>query len=108
VVLDLSGKLSLPEVSLRDRIDTLIAAGHREFVLNLSNVRYMDSFGLGQLITIWTSIRNTGGQLLLLNPTGYVRKLFEITKLNTVFHISAEEGHTIASAPIADPVSTPI
>ena len=98
IVLDLSGKLCFLQISLREHISELIAKGHRDFVLNLSDVPYVDSFGLGQLITIWTSIRNGGGQLVLLRPTGYVQKLFEITKLNTVFHISGEEAQAVRSA----------
>lgn len=98
VVVDVSGKLCFLQVSLREHIDKLIEEGHRDFVLNLSDVPYIDSFGLGQLITIWTSIRSSGGQLVLLHPTDYVQRLFEITKLNTVFHISGEEALAVRSA----------
>jgi len=74
--------------------------GHRAFVLNLANVPYVDSFGLGQLITILALIRSKGGQLVLLELTDHVLALFAITKLNTVFSISVEEAHAIESVRI--------
>jgi len=91
VIVDMSGRLCFLEVALRDRVNELLEAGHREFVLNLANVPYIDSFGLGQLIAIWTSIRSKSGQMTLLRPTDHVRRLFQITKLDTVFHLSGEE-----------------
>ena len=97
-VVDVSGKLCLLQVSLREHITELIQEGHRDFVLNLSEVPYIDSFGLGELITILTCIRSNGGQLVLLHVTDYVQKLFEITKLNTVFHITGEEDQAVVSA----------
>ena len=66
----------------------MLTAGHRVFVLNLADVPYIDSFGLGQLIAIWISIAEQSGQMTLLRPTDHVRKLFQITKLDTVFHLS--------------------
>jgi anti-sigma B factor antagonist len=98
VVVDISGRLRFLEVALPEHINELLEEGHRDFVLNLANVTYIDSFGLGQLITIWTSIRSKGGQLILLRPTDYVQKLFQITKLNSVFLISGEEVEAIRSA----------
>jgi anti-sigma B factor antagonist len=83
---------------LREHMTELLEEGHRSFVLNLANVPYVDSFGLGQLITIWTSVRNRGGQLIFLRPTDHVQKLFRITKLNTIFHISSEEAQAVRSA----------
>ena len=91
VVIDISGRLCFLEVALLDRVNELLAAGHRQFVLNLADVPYIDSFGLGQLIAIWTSIGEKSGQMTLLRPTAHVRKLFEITKLDSVFHLSGEE-----------------
>jgi len=80
--------------------------GHRAFVLNLANVPYVDSFGLGQLITISASIRSKGGQLVLLHLTDHVRTLFQITKLNTVFSILAEEAHAVRS--VEQKLPTPV
>jgi anti-sigma B factor antagonist len=78
------------EMALREQITALLNQGHREFVLNMTELDYIDSFGLGQLVSIWTSIRNKNGQLTLLKPGEKVLKLLEITKLNTVFHIESE------------------
>jgi anti-sigma B factor antagonist len=95
VVIDLSGRLDFLEVSLREEVQRLLGEGSREFVINLSDVPYVDSFGLGQLITIWTSIQRAGGKMTLLWPTPQVLKLFELTKLNTVFTIWNEEHHAV-------------
>jgi anti-sigma B factor antagonist len=98
VVMDLSGRLSFLEVSLREHVSELLEEGHREFVVNLEDVPYIDSFGLGQLVSIWTSIRNKGGHLTFLRPTDRVQHLFQISKLNTVFQISGEEAQAVRSA----------
>ena len=98
VVVDVSGKLRFLEFGLPDQINELLEEGHRDFVLNLANVTYVDSFGLGQLITIWTSIRNKGGQLILLRPTDHLQKLFHITKLDSVFNTAGEEVQAVRSA----------
>jgi anti-sigma B factor antagonist len=98
VIVDLSGRLCFLEVALRDHITELLAEGHRAFVVNLADVPYIDSFGLGQLITIWNSIRSKGGQLILLRPTDRVQVLFHITRLNRVFQTSSEEVQAVRSA----------
>jgi anti-sigma B factor antagonist len=98
VVVDLFGRLCFLEVALRDQIYELLEEGHRAFVLNLADVPYIDSFGLGQLVTIWNSIRSEGGQLILLRPTDRVQALFQITRLNSVFHTSGEEVQAVRSA----------
>src|ERR1041385_5303870 len=90
VIVDISGRLSLLDVALRDHMTELLEEGHRAFVLNLAKVSYVDSFGLGQLITIWTSVRNRGGQIILLGPTDHLQTLFRIKKLNSFFPISSE------------------
>src|SRR6267378_3956453 len=98
VIVDIAGRLCFLDVTLRERMNEWLEEGHRAFVLNLANVPYVDSFGLGQLITIWTSIRNRGGQLILLRPTNHVQKLFHITKLDSVFNTSGEEVQAVRSA----------
>ena len=98
VIVDINGRLCFLDVGLREHVNELLEEGHRAFVLNLANAPYIDSFGLGQLITIWSSVRSRGGQLILLRPTDHVQELFRITKLNTVFHISAEEAQAVKSA----------
>ena len=95
VIVDVSGRLRFLEVALYPYFNDLLEKGHRNFVLNLSHVPYIDSFGLGQLIRIWTSIKSTGGHLILLQPTNHVRELLQITKLNTLFHISGEEAEAL-------------
>jgi anti-sigma B factor antagonist len=92
VVLDLSGRLCLLDRSLHERINSLLAEGLRDFSLDLADVSYVDSFGLGQLVAIWTSIQNQGGRVRLLRPNERVRKLLHITKLDTVFEIHMNES----------------
>ena len=106
VVVDIVGRLSFLDVTLRERMNEWLEEGHRAFVLNLANVPYVDSFGLGQLITISASIRSKGGQLVLLHLTDHVRTLFQITKLNTVFSILAEEAHAVRS--VEQKLPTPV
>ena len=98
IIVDISGRLCVLENGLREHINELLEEGHLNFVLNLKDVRYIDSFGLGQLIITWTSVRSRGGQLILLRPTDHVQTLFHITKLNGVFHISGEEVEAVRSA----------
>jgi anti-sigma B factor antagonist len=81
----------LPRSRFAGPLERMLEAGHREFVLNLADVPYIDSFSLGQLIAIWTSIRSKSGQMTLLRPTDQVRRLFQITKLDSVFHLSGQE-----------------
>jgi anti-sigma B factor antagonist len=90
VVLDLSGRLCLLDRSLLERINSLLAEGLRDFTLDLADVSYIDSFGLGQLVTVWTSIQNRSGRVKLLRPNERVRKLLHITKLDTVFEVHAK------------------
>jgi len=98
VVIDMHGRLCLLEVALRAHIDELLDEGHRDFVLNLADVPYIDSFGLGQLVSIWTRLQARGGQFILLRPTDRIRKLFQITRLNSVFRTEGEETQAIRTA----------
>jgi anti-sigma B factor antagonist len=98
VIVDVTGRLCFLEVALRDQVKELLDEGHRDFVLNLAGVPYVDSFGLGQLISIWNSIRSESGELVLLHPVDHVRQLLELTKLNTVFQISGEESQAVKIA----------
>ena len=92
VVLDLSGRLCILDRSLHERVITLLAEGLRDFTLDLADVSYIDSFGLGQLVAIWTSIQNQNGRVRLLRPNERVRKLLHITKLDSVFEIYMSES----------------
>jgi len=87
ILLDLRGRITLgPEtVALRERVRRLIDAGHPSIILNLELVDYIDSVGLGTLISIYTSVCKRGGELKLLHLTRRVRDLLQITRLITVF-----------------------
>jgi anti-sigma B factor antagonist len=93
-VLDVSGKILLGEgdVQLRSAIQNQIDAGRRKLVLNLADVPYIDSAGLGEMVRCYTTVSRDGGSLRLLNATSRIRDLLTITKLITVFdHYETEE-----------------
>ena len=94
MVVDIAGELSRRASSLSP-IKDLLADDRPHLILNLSALSYVDSSGLGQLITVWTFIRKRGGQLILLQPTPQVRKQLEITKLDTVFAVVKDEAEAI-------------
>ena len=98
VILDLTGRLWILDLPLRDLMNRLLGEGKRHFVLNLSGVEYVDSSGLGQLITIWTSIRSKAGHMAILGPTARVERLFELTRLSTVFEVYGIETDAVQSA----------
>jgi len=98
VVLDLSGRLWILDLPLRDLMNGLLSEGRRQFVLNLTGVDYIDSSGLGQLVSIWSSVRNRNGHMTLLNPSKRVLRLFEITRLTTVFEICDQEADALQKA----------
>ena len=97
IILDLSGRITIGEgtLILRDRIQKLLNDGDRKFLLNLADVSYIDSSGLGELVTSFTTVRNQGGQLKLLNLTRRVQDLLQITKLLTVFEVFNNEAEAI-------------
>jgi anti-sigma B factor antagonist len=98
VILDLTGRLWILDLPLRDLMNGLLTDGKRHFVLNLSGVDYIDSSGLGQLISIWTSIRNKNGHMTILNPNKRVNRLFDITRLHTIFEIFENETDAVQKA----------
>jgi anti-sigma B factor antagonist len=97
VIMDLSGRITMGEGTLivREQIKKLLDAGDRKFLLNLSDVDYIDSSGLGELVTSFTTVRNQGGQLKLLNLTRRVQDLLQITKLLTVFEVFDSESEAL-------------
>jgi anti-sigma B factor antagonist len=99
IVLDLSGRITLGEgsVQLRDAIRDLIAKGQRRILLDLGDVNYIDSSGLGELVSAFTSAKNQGASLKLLKLTKKVHDLLQLTKLYTVFDIYDDEASAIAS-----------
>ena len=98
-VVDMSGRITLGEgsVILRDTIRELLGKGQKKILLNLGDVTYIDSSGIGELVSAFTSVRNQGGELKLLNLTKKVHDLLQITKLYTVFDIKDDEGAAVAS-----------
>ncbi len=98
-VLDLGGRIVLGEgsVQLRDNIKELIAKGQKNILLNLGNVNYIDSSGLGELVSAYTTVKTAGGELKLLNLTKKVHDLLQITKLYTVFDVKDDEASAISA-----------
>ena len=96
-VIDLSGRITLGEgsVVLRDTIRDLIGKGSKKILLNLGDVTYIDSSGIGELVSAFTAVRREGGELKLLNLTKKVHDLLQITKLYTVFDIKDDEAAAI-------------
>ncbi|HET6936602.1 MAG TPA: STAS domain-containing protein [Candidatus Angelobacter sp.] len=98
-VVDMSGRITLGEgsVILRDTIRDLLSKGQKKILLNLGDVTYIDSSGIGELVSAFTSVRNQGGELKLLNLTTKVHDLLQITKLYTVFDIKDDEAVAVGS-----------
>jgi anti-sigma B factor antagonist len=96
-VVDMSGRITLGEgsVILRDTIRDLIGKGQKKILLNLGDVTYIDSSGIGELVSAFTAVRREGGELKLLNLTKKVHDLLQITKLYTVFDIKDDEAVAI-------------
>jgi anti-sigma B factor antagonist len=98
-ILDLSGKIVLGEgdVQVKERIKDLMADGQRRVLLNLAEVNYIDSAGLGTLISSYTTAKREGGSLKLVNLTKRIQDLLAITKLITVFETFDSEADALAS-----------
>jgi anti-sigma B factor antagonist len=98
-ILDLSGRITLGEgsVQLRDAIRDLISKGDKNILLNLGDVNYIDSSGLGELVSAFTTAKNQNAEVKLLNLTKKVKDVLQVTKLYTVFDIYDDEAHAIGS-----------
>lgn len=98
-VVDLSGKITIGEgdVLLRETIETLLKEGRSKIVLNLARISYMDSAGIGELVACYKRSREKGGELKLLNPSGKVYDLLQLTKLEEIFETFRDEGEAIQS-----------
>ncbi len=98
-ILDISGRITLGEglVELRDSIREALAGDQKNILLNLAEVGYIDSSGLGQLIGSYATVTKGGGQMKLLNLQKRVNDLMQITKLLTVFEAYTEERAALAS-----------
>ena len=92
-IVDCSGRITLGEgsVTLRDTVRELLSKGRKKILLNLGEVNYIDSSGIGELVSAFTTVRNQGGELKLLNLTKKVHDLLQITKLYTVFDVKDDE-----------------
>ncbi len=99
VVLDLSGRITLgePSARLRESLRQLLNQGQKKILLNLADVNYIDSSGLGELVSGYTTVKNHGGQLKLLNLTKKVNDLLQVTKLYTVFEVHDNEARAVQS-----------
>ena len=98
-VVDVAGRITLGEGSsaLRDSLREMVGKGQKKILLNLGEVSYIDSSGIGELVSAFTTVTNGGGQLKLLNLTKRVKDLLQITKLYTVFDVHDSEVNAIRS-----------
>jgi len=100
-IIDVSGRITLGEGSgmLRELIKDLVKAGDKDLLVNLNEVTYMDSCGLGELVGAYASVTNAGGAIKLLNPQGRVAEILNVTKLYTVFETFSDEAAAVRSFP---------
>ncbi len=98
-ILDVQGRIVLGDEIhlLRDAVHTLLGQGKKKIILNLGGVDYIDSSGVGELVSCYTAVRGAGGELKLLSLTEKVRDLFAITKLYTVFDVRDDEFTAVKS-----------
>lgn len=98
-ILDVSGKITIGEgsIEIKNKVRELLAAGSKNILLNLGDVGMVDSSGIGELVSSFTTVTNAGGQLKLLNLTKKLKELLAITKLLTVFDSFSDESEAIAS-----------
>ena len=98
-VIDAAGRITLGEGStaFREAIKDLVAKGQKKILLNLGEISYIDSSGIGEMVSGFTSVSNAGGQLKLLNLTKRVQDLLQITKLYTVFEVFDDEAVALSS-----------
>jgi anti-sigma B factor antagonist len=98
-VLDCSGKITLGEgtMAIRNTVKDVLKGGGKKIILNLADVNYIDSSGIGELVSSYTTVTNQGGHLKLVNLTKKIQELLAITKLLTVFQVFDTEQAAIAS-----------
>jgi len=96
-IVDCSGRITLGEgsVVMRDVVKDLLGKGQKKILLNLGDVNYIDSSGIGELVAAFTTVRNQGGELKLLNLTKKVHDLLQITKLYTVFDVKDDDTSAV-------------
>ncbi len=98
-VLDIHGKITIGEGSaeIRNTVRDLLQAGRKKILLNMEDVSYVDSSGIGEMVSSFTTVTNQGGELKLLHLTKKLRELLAITKLLTVFDSYTDEGEAVSS-----------
>ena len=98
-VLDISGRITIGEgdVMLREKVNELLEAGENRILLNLEKVKYMDSAGIGELVACYKRAKEKGGTVKLLNPSGKVYDLLQLTKLEEVFETFEDEKEALVS-----------
>ena len=98
-IVDLAGKITLGENTgiLREELRSLLSQGTKNIVLNMGDVSYVDSAGLGELVGAYTTATNQGGSVKLLNLQGKLRDLMQITKLHTIFSTFDSEQAAVSS-----------
>lgn len=99
MILDLKGKLTIGDGDelLKDKINSLVQQGHTKLILNLADVPYIDSGGLGQVVRTFTTVKQHNGSLKLMNVTKRIEDLLAITKLLTVFDVFETEQEALQS-----------
>ena len=100
VIVDVSGKITLGDggdVILKDKMRSLVQQGHKKVLLNLGDVSYVDSAGLGEIVQSYATVTKNGGTLKLLNVTKRIKDLLSITKLLTVFECHDNEAEAVSS-----------
>lgn len=99
MILDLKGKLTIGDGDelLKDKINSLVQQGHTKLILNLAEVPYIDSGGLGQVVRTYTTVKQHNGSLKLMNVTKRIEDLLAITKLLTVFDVFETEQDALHS-----------
>ena len=99
IILDVSGRITLGEgnVILREIVRDLVEKGNNKIVLNLGEVSYVDSSGVGELVKAFTTVRTKGGQLKLANLNKRVHDLLQMTRLSKVFEIEKDEASALKS-----------
>ena len=99
VIVDIIGQLRLGEGTnvVRDLVRELMGKNYKKIILNLADVRHIDSAGVGELVSCYTSVRNQNGHLKLMNLNKNVHNLLQITKLYTVFEVAEDETAALQS-----------
>ena len=98
-IVDLRGRITLGEgsITVRDTVHDLLSKGQKRILLNLGGVNYIDSSGIGELVSAFTAAKKQGGELKLLNLTKKIHDLLQITKLYTVFDVKEDETLAVES-----------